>query len=65
MDQETDHRLGVVELKQGLRDARCVKCHSELRAWFKVARDLKWLATMAVILAIILAIICVLLVATN
>lgn len=61
MDQETDHRLGVVELKQRLRDARCVKCHSEMRAWFKVARDLKWLAAMAVILAII----CVLLVATN
>lgn len=61
MDQETDHRLGVVELKQTLRDARCAKCHDEMRKEFKIARHVRWLAVMAVVLAMI----CVVLVAVD
>ena len=53
MDDETDRRIGSIEVKQRLRDARCAACRSRSRKEFRVARDVRWLAVMAVVLALV------------
>ncbi len=44
MDDETDRRIGAIEIKQRLRDARCAACRSRSR------KDQRKMAFMAVVL---------------
>ena len=53
MDDETDRRIGAIEAKQKLRDARCAACRSRSRKEFRIARDVRWLAVMAVVLMVV------------
>jgi hypothetical protein len=53
VDDETDRRIGAIEVKQALRDARCAACRSKSRKEFRIARDVRWLAVMAVVLMLV------------
>jgi hypothetical protein len=53
VDDEADRRIGAIEVKQRLRDARCSACRSRSRKEFRIARDARWLAAMAVVLMLV------------
>jgi hypothetical protein len=53
VDDETDRRIGAIEVKQQLRDARCAACRSKSRKEFRIALDVRWLAVMAVVLMLV------------
>ena len=48
MDDEADRRIGAIEVKQRLRDARCAACRSRSR---KDQRKMAFMAGMAVVLS--------------
>jgi len=53
MDDEIDRRIGSIETKQQLRDARCAACRARSRKEFRIARDVRWLAVMVVVLMLV------------
>jgi len=50
VDDEADRRIGAIEVKQRLRDARCAACRSRSR---KDQRKMAFMAVMAVVLMLV------------
>lgn len=57
MDEETDRRIGAIEVKQRARDARCKAHFDRMRRETAVARAVRIWVAVATVLAVLCALV--------